>query len=811
MRDLVGVSLSSPTGAQNIYIDDSFTMTCSPTYSGNGGLPAIIYTAQWCDNSGCSANVYTIQVGTPTSDPISLVTGAVNPKQILDSTPWSYSVYGRNSGTAYIRCKAQGGSTCSGGCYSTIRQVTVQEAGDLPPTTTLTSPADQSRVLNSSVTFQCGASDDNGLQSMSLYGGWGSGWHLEETKALSGSSDSAQFTVSGLADGTYTWNCEAKDTANQTDFANSNWTVNIGMLNKDDIMISSDFEMGNLINVQHVEDQQVPYRYYTAQINYSTQWFSDKHWWFSFSLDNATQKRVHLEITNCNNADDTRFAHLIPVISYTGLPGDWVRLQGSEYSYDSDNNKYTIDFTPTASPVYVAPIPHYTNAMLASYLSSKASSPYMETSTISVTPEGRNVTLVTITDSSVSDEGKFKVFLLGGDLNSGEQQSSFYARGSIEFLLDESDETAAVIRKNYIFRVVPVQNPDSTYHGISRYTPVRDGMQHDLNRNWESAEPYKQPEVWGGIRSAIADWPADVFISYHGAVLADTQYFLYPGELSSQETALMDSIAQYWNETSARLSGSTVGLNYVEMANAGILSLLIEVSPNRIVPGGNIIDELYWMDSGKDFVLGIYNYLGVNDSDPPLVDVVEPLNGSIVNMTVAIKADASDGGSGIQGVEYRIDSDSYVPVAYVDPYYEAAWDTTAESNGLHTITVRATDNENNINTDSVQVNVQNSVPDLNVTVVTDKSQYTSGEWVSSITTVRDGQGNPVFGADLTVVIYRSDLTQAKACIGTTLGDGTYECRYRIGRSDPLGTWTVESDATETGYGPGHGETTFQVV
>ena len=102
--------------------------------------------------------------------------------------------------------------------------------GDNPPITTLVSPPDNSVDEDGSVTFNCSATDDNNLVNMTLYGDWSGGWHANETKGLSGTSDSATFTKA-LTDGIYVWNCLAYDNSSQSDWADVNWTINISIVN----------------------------------------------------------------------------------------------------------------------------------------------------------------------------------------------------------------------------------------------------------------------------------------------------------------------------------------------------------------------------------------------------------------------------------------------------------------------------------------------------------------------------------------------------------------------------------------------------
>ncbi|MBN2121575.1 DUF2341 domain-containing protein [Candidatus Micrarchaeota archaeon] len=52
-------------------------------------------------------------------------------------------------------------------------------------------------------------------------------WSAMETKSLSGTSDSASFNVTGIANGTYEWNCLAFDSIGNSAFAESNYTFTV--------------------------------------------------------------------------------------------------------------------------------------------------------------------------------------------------------------------------------------------------------------------------------------------------------------------------------------------------------------------------------------------------------------------------------------------------------------------------------------------------------------------------------------------------------------------------------------------------------
>lgn len=97
---------------------------------------------------------------------------------------------------------------------------------DAPPVASLNSPANENVTIQTTITFNCSATDDNNLTSIGLYGNWSGSWNLNETIVASGTSDTVTFTKT-LPVGSYVWNCLATDSNTQTSFATSNRTLTI--------------------------------------------------------------------------------------------------------------------------------------------------------------------------------------------------------------------------------------------------------------------------------------------------------------------------------------------------------------------------------------------------------------------------------------------------------------------------------------------------------------------------------------------------------------------------------------------------------
>jgi hypothetical protein len=82
-----------------------------------------------------------------------------------------------------------------------------------------------------------------------------------------------------------------------------------------------------------------------------------------------------------------------------------------------------------------------------------------------------------------------------------------------------------------------------------------------------------------------------------------------------------------------------------------------------------------------------------SDVTPPTVSITGPGDGATVSGIVTITATAADTGVGVQKVRFWVDN-WYLSFDASSPYSKT-WDTTAFSNGVHTINVEAVDNAGN--------------------------------------------------------------------------------------------------------------------
>ena len=177
--------------------------------------------------------------------------------------------------------------------------------------------------------------------------------------------------------------------------------------------------------------------------------------------------------------------------------------------------------------VYFAYCYPYTYTQLTNYLFSLSNyKKILRIDSIGQSLDNNKLYMLIITnfEDSFDTLANKKAIIFTARVHPGESSSSFVIQGVIEFLL--SNETKAIsLRKNYIFKIIPMLNPDGVIRGNFRMNSVG----KDLNRMWMEENEENSPSVFychKMIQKTLNSRNIHFFCDFHGHS-SKNNFFLY--------------------------------------------------------------------------------------------------------------------------------------------------------------------------------------------------------------------------------------------------------------------------------------------
>ncbi|CAD6210513.1 GSCOCG00010909001-RA-CDS, partial [Cotesia congregata] len=257
----------------------------------------------------------------------------------------------------------------------------------------------------------------------------------------------------------------------------------------DDLQFESRFKSGNLGKVIKITDT-----YY--QLYLRKDLYTQRHMqWFYFRISNTRSRIIYrLSIVNLCKEDSLYNEGLKPLLyslKDASLHAVGWRRCGENISYyknDSSNEKrekhtltFNITFPHDQDTVYLAHCYSYTYSDLQEYLFKLSSDPvkvkFTKLRLLCRTLAGNSVHYLTIT-APVNEERKKKKGIV-------------IMKGIIDFLTGESNQ-ARELRERFIFKLVPMLNPDGVIVGNNRCSLSG----KDLNRQYRTVMRESYPSVW---------------------------------------------------------------------------------------------------------------------------------------------------------------------------------------------------------------------------------------------------------------------------------------------------------------------------
>lgn len=282
------------------------------------------------------------------------------------------------------------------------------------------------------------------------------------------------------------------------------------------VSITSDFECGSLGRVE----RQAETRFVCAVEGQADHDGRNRQvTWYAFRLDGAKGREVTVTLTDLRGEYDYKPARIAitdeipPVVSADGVT--WSHLAG--VTHDAAAGMTTLRLKPETDRLWVAHVEPYGWSRLLGFLDRVGGHPHLRRESAGTSIEGRDLVLLTITDPAVPDAGKRVAWLMCRQ-HAWESGTSFVGEGAVEYLISDA---AAGLRRETVFKVFPMLDPDGVVHGAVRFN--RNGF--DVNRNWDTCgaggdrDRELMPEVWHA-KGAIGAWldgggRIDLFLTLH--------------------------------------------------------------------------------------------------------------------------------------------------------------------------------------------------------------------------------------------------------------------------------------------------------
>jgi hypothetical protein len=230
--------------------------------------------------------------------------------------------------------------------------------------------------------------------------------------------------------------------------------------------------------------------------------------WYYFRVDGAKGQTLTIDLTGLPGEYNYRpnrgavTKDTVPVWSEDNI--HWTHFESTEF--DAAEPRLRLKLEARSDRVWIAHVPPYTDRHLERLLQDARRTPHLKV-------EPGSMPLWTITDKSVPDASKKVVWLMFRQ-HAWETGSSWAGEGAVRFLISASPE-AARIRRQAIFKIFPMADPDGVRRGNVRFNAAG----YDLNRNWDVDDAVKMPEI-AAQKRAILGWVdaggrVDLFLSLH--------------------------------------------------------------------------------------------------------------------------------------------------------------------------------------------------------------------------------------------------------------------------------------------------------
>ncbi|XP_053346120.1 cytosolic carboxypeptidase 2 isoform X1 [Clarias gariepinus] len=294
------------------------------------------------------------------------------------------------------------------------------------------------------------------------------------------------------------------------------------------LSFESRFESGNL-------QKAVKVGHYDYELTLRNDLYTTKHTqWFYFRVKNMKAGVMYrFTIINLMKSSSLYAVGMRPLV-YSEI-GAWLKGEGWYHAgnniryYRNQNEKegkplysltWTLEFPHEDDTCYLAQSYPYTYSDLQRYLQAVVSDParavYCKVRVLCRSLAGNSVYMLTITAPSGTwqEQRNRRAVVVTARVHPGETNSSWMMQGFLDFLLGKSAD-ASLLRETFVFKVVPMLNPDGVVVGNYRCSLA--GC--DLNRNYRTLLKESFPCVWytrNMVKRLLSEREVVLYCDFHG-------------------------------------------------------------------------------------------------------------------------------------------------------------------------------------------------------------------------------------------------------------------------------------------------------
>jgi len=296
----------------------------------------------------------------------------------------------------------------------------------------------------------------------------------------------------------------------------------------DGVVISSNFDNGNLAKAERVPNKSYEYKIWTAPDNMNSSFQSRHCAWFHFVVTGLPLGCVlRIQLVNAANHTGLYKHDMRPVYRSSSTNQKWQRIKSSvrfskvddinfmvfEHGVDTENDAIYFAFT---YPYSYSTLQNELAAMMESHTNDfdTSDSIFCQRELLTESCDGRRIDLLTISSMEgvalkekepllpglfpENDCKRCPVFMnkdiifISARVHPGEVPAQHTFKGILNLLMDPQDLCAKELRKRYVFKLIPMLNPDGVFRGHFRM----DQHGQNLNRYYNTPDSTIQPAIF---------------------------------------------------------------------------------------------------------------------------------------------------------------------------------------------------------------------------------------------------------------------------------------------------------------------------